>query len=30
MKQLKACHVQNYSIFEKEIDGNLYLFSYLE
>ena len=30
MKQLKACHVQNYSIFEREIDGNLYLFSYLE
>ena len=30
MKQLKARHVQNYSIFEREIDGNLYLFSYLE
>ena len=30
MKQLKACHIQNYSIFEKEIDGKLYLFSYLE
>ena len=30
MKQLKACHIQNYSIFEKEVDGNLYLFSYLE
>ena len=30
MKQLKACHVQNYSIFVKEIDGKLYLFSYLE
>jgi L-rhamnose mutarotase len=30
MKQLKACHVQNYSIFEKEIGGQLYLFSYLE
>jgi L-rhamnose mutarotase len=29
-KQLKACHIQNYSIYEKEIDGNLYLFSYLE
>ena len=30
MKQLKDCHVQNYSIFEREIDGKLYLFSYLE
>ena len=30
MRQLKACHVQNYSIYEKEIDGKLYLFSYLE
>ena len=29
-KQLKACHIQNYSIFEREIDGNRYLFSYLE
>ena len=30
MQQLKACHIQNYSIFEREIDGNRYLFSYLE
>ena len=30
MQQLKACHIQNYSIFEREIDGKLYLFSYLE
>jgi len=30
MKQLRDCHVQNYSIFEREIDGKLYLFSYLE
>jgi L-rhamnose mutarotase len=30
MRQLKACHVQNYSIYEKEIDGKPYLFSYLE
>ena len=30
MQQIKACHIQNYSIYEKEIDGNLYLFSYLE
>ena len=30
MKQIKDSHIQNYSIFEKEIDGKLYLFSYLE
>jgi L-rhamnose mutarotase len=30
MRQLKDCHIQNYSIFEREIDGKLYLFSYLE
>ena len=30
MKQLKDCHIQNYSIFEREIEGNLYLLSYLE
>lgn len=29
-KRLKDCHVQNYSIFEREIEGRLYLFSYLE
>jgi len=27
---LKKCHIQNYSIYEREIDGKLYLFSYLE
>ena len=30
LKQIEACHVQNYSIFEREIDGKTYLFSYLE
>jgi len=30
MKQIKDSHIQNYSIFEKEINGSLYLFSYLE
>jgi L-rhamnose mutarotase len=29
-KMLKDCHIQNYSIHLKEIDGKLYLFSYLE
>ncbi len=29
-KQIKACHIQNYSIYEKEINGKTYLFSYLE
>ena len=27
---LKTCHIRNYSIYEREIDGKLYLFSYLE
>jgi L-rhamnose mutarotase len=30
MKQIKASHIQNYSIYVREIDGKLYLFSYLE
>ena len=30
MKQLKASHIQNYSIYLREIDGKLFLFSYLE
>lgn len=30
MKEIKACHIRNYSIYEREIDGKLYLFSYLE
>ena len=27
---LKKCNIRNYSIYEREIDGKLYLFSYLE
>lgn len=30
MKMLKACHIQNYSIYRHEINGRIYLFSYLE
>lgn len=30
LKEIKACHIRNYSIYEREIDGKLYLFSYLE
>jgi L-rhamnose mutarotase len=29
-KMIKQCHIQNYTICEREIDGKLYLFSYLE
>jgi L-rhamnose mutarotase len=29
-RMIKQCHIQNFSIFEKEIDGKLYLFAYLE
>jgi L-rhamnose mutarotase len=29
-RMLKDCHIQNYSIFEREIDGKTWLFSYLE
>lgn len=29
-KMIKECHIQNYSIHEKEIEGKLYLFSYFE
>lgn len=29
-KMIKSCHIQNYSIHECEINGRLYLFSYLE
>ncbi len=29
-KTLKDCRIQNFSIHEKEIDGKLYLFAYLE
>lgn len=27
---LKECHVRNFSIHEREIDGKIYLFAYLE
>ena len=27
---LKKCHVRDYSIYEREIGGKIYLFSYLE
>ena len=27
---IKACHIQNFSIHEREINGQLYLFAYLE
>lgn len=27
---LKACHIGNFSIWQREIDGKLYLFAYLE
>jgi L-rhamnose mutarotase len=30
IKQLKAVHVRNYSIYLREIEGKYYLFSYLE
>ena len=29
-KMIKACHIQNFSIHEREIEGKLYLFAYLE
>src|SRR5580704_17457319 len=29
-KTIKACHIQNFSIHEREINGHLYLFAYLE
>ena len=29
-KTIKACHIQNFSIHEREINGQLYLFAYLE
>lgn len=28
--RLKACHIQNFSIHQGQIDGKLYLFAYLE
>jgi len=30
LRKIKECHIQNYSIFLKEVDGQHYLFSYLE
>jgi len=29
-KMIKQCHIQNFSIHEREIDGKLYLIAYLE
>lgn len=29
-QMLKTCHIRNFSIHEREIDGQLYLFAYLE
>jgi L-rhamnose mutarotase len=29
-KIIKSCHIQNFSIHEREINGQLYLFAYLE
>jgi L-rhamnose mutarotase len=29
-RMIKTCHIQNFSIHEREIDGKLYLFAYLE
>ncbi len=30
LEMIKACHIQNFSIHEREIAGRLYLFAYLE
>jgi len=30
LRKIKECHIQNYSIFLKEVDGQHYLFSYFE
>jgi L-rhamnose mutarotase len=27
---IRACHIQNFSIYEREIEGKTYLFAYLE
>jgi L-rhamnose mutarotase len=29
-RMLKECHIDNFSIWQREIDGKLYLFAYLE
>lgn len=30
LRKIKACNIQNYSIYLKEVDGKLFLFSYFE
>jgi len=30
LRQIKACHIRNFSIHERDINGQLYLFAYLE
>lgn len=29
-RMLRQCHIRNFSIYEREIEGKLYLFAYLE
>ncbi len=29
-RMIRQCHIRNFSIYEREIDGKLYLFAYLE
>ena len=29
-EMIKQCHIQNFSIYEREIEGKIYLFAYLE
>jgi L-rhamnose mutarotase len=29
-QMLKRCHIRNFSIYERDLDGKLYLFAYLE
>jgi L-rhamnose mutarotase len=29
-KTIKDCHIRNFSIYEREVEGRLYLFAYLE
>ena len=30
LRMIQACHIQNYSIYLRKLDGKFYLFSYLE
>ena len=30
LRMIKACNIRNYSIYETELDGKMYLFSYFE